>query len=180
MACHTGMLCLFIRIALMRQFWWEHTTYLHIKETHRDIPIMPSILALCLTIISSKYPCLEDLFMIPKMFEPLKFYLYGNAGTRPYAFLYECTCTYGRRMCKYKWSPMTLTNNARKNNTRKQALVSYKNCFIKTKRWNFKLHSAKVKKKYNAHARGFYAQDIDILCKSKSSTNIPEPVKTTS
>ena len=74
---------------------------------------------------------------------------------------------------------MTHKNNARKNNTRKQALVFYKNCFIKIKRWNFKLHRAKVKK-YNAHARGFYAQDIDILCKSKSSTNIPEPVKTTS
>ena len=94
-------------------------------------------------------------------------------------FLYECTCIYRRRRCKNEWSPMTLTNNARKDKTRKQALNFYKNCFIKTKSWNFKLHRAKVKK-YNAHARGFYAQDTDILCLSKSSTNIPEPVKTTS
>ena len=127
MACDTGMLCLFIRITLMRWFWWEYTTNLHIRETKRDIPIMPSILALWLTIISSKNPCLEHLFMIPKMFEPLKFYLYGNAGTRPNAFWYEWTCIYRRRRCKNKWSPMTLTNNARKNNTRKQALIFYKN-----------------------------------------------------
>ena len=47
---------------------------------------MPSMLALRLTIISSKYPCLEHLFMVPKMLEPLKFYLYGNAGIPPNAF----------------------------------------------------------------------------------------------
>ena len=43
------------------------------------------------------------------MFKPLKFYLYGNAGTRPNAFLYECI--YRRRRCKNKWSPMTLINS---------------------------------------------------------------------
>ena len=36
--------------------------------------IMPPDLALLSTLISSNYPCLELIFMVPKMFEPLKFY----------------------------------------------------------------------------------------------------------
>ena len=51
----------------------RNTTYLYIRETHRDIPIMPPVMALCFTLISSNYPCLEHLFMVPKVFEPLKF-----------------------------------------------------------------------------------------------------------
>ena len=35
---------------------------------------MPFGLALWLTYISLNYPCLEHIFMIPKLFEPLKFY----------------------------------------------------------------------------------------------------------
>ena len=38
------------------------------------IPIMPPDLALWLTLISSNYPCLEHIFMVPKVLEPLKFY----------------------------------------------------------------------------------------------------------
>ena len=34
---------------------------------------MPPDLALWLTLISSNYPCLELIFMVPKVFEPLKF-----------------------------------------------------------------------------------------------------------
>ena len=34
---------------------------------------MPPDLALLLTLIGSNYPCLELLFMVPKVFEPLKF-----------------------------------------------------------------------------------------------------------
>ena len=34
---------------------------------------MPAGLALCLTLINSNYPCLEDIFMVPNVFEPLKF-----------------------------------------------------------------------------------------------------------
>ena len=34
---------------------------------------MPPVLALFLTLISSNYPCLEHLFMVPKVFEPFKF-----------------------------------------------------------------------------------------------------------
>ena len=29
-------------------------------------------------LISSSYPCLEHIFMVPKVFEPLKFYCIGN------------------------------------------------------------------------------------------------------
>ena len=36
-------------------------------------PIMPPYLALLLTLISSNYPCLKLIFIVPKVFEPLKF-----------------------------------------------------------------------------------------------------------
>ena len=53
-------------------------THLHIKETRKDIPIMipimPPDLALLSTLIGLNYPCLQLIFMIPKVFEPLKFY----------------------------------------------------------------------------------------------------------
>ena len=35
---------------------------------------MPPDLALWLTLISSNHPCLEHIFVVPKAFEPLKFY----------------------------------------------------------------------------------------------------------
>ena len=35
---------------------------------------MLSDLALWLTLISSNYPCLEHIYMVPKVFEPSKFY----------------------------------------------------------------------------------------------------------
>ena len=38
------------------------------------IPTMPPDLARGFTIISSKCPCLEHIFMVPKVFDPLKFY----------------------------------------------------------------------------------------------------------
>ena len=38
------------------------------------ISIMPPDLALSFTLISSNYPSLEHIFMVPKVFEPLKFY----------------------------------------------------------------------------------------------------------
>ena len=38
------------------------------------IPIMFSDLALLLTLISSNYPCLEHILMVPTVFEPLMFY----------------------------------------------------------------------------------------------------------
>ena len=45
-----------IRIASMRRFEWEHTTYLHVIEKQtEDILIMPPDLALTLTFISSNY-----------------------------------------------------------------------------------------------------------------------------
>ena len=50
------MLCVLSRIASMRQFWWEYTTYLHIKENRKDIHIMPPVLALWLALLSMSYP----------------------------------------------------------------------------------------------------------------------------
>ena len=35
---------------------------------------MPPDLEQCVTLNSSNYPCLERIFIVPKVFEPLKFY----------------------------------------------------------------------------------------------------------
>ena len=53
----------------------ENTQHTYMLEKLRDIPIMPPVLALWLTLISSNYmyPCLEHLFLVPKVFKPLKF-----------------------------------------------------------------------------------------------------------
>ena len=45
-----------------------------LKKNRKYITILPPDLALCLKLISSHYPCLEHLFMVPKVFEPLKLY----------------------------------------------------------------------------------------------------------
>ena len=39
----------------------------------KEILIKPPDLALLSTLISLNYPCLELIFMVPKVFEPLKF-----------------------------------------------------------------------------------------------------------
>ena len=49
-----------------------HNLYLHVTENQRD-PIMPSDLALLSTLTGSNYPSLELIFMVPLVFEPLKF-----------------------------------------------------------------------------------------------------------
>ena len=56
-------------------------TYLHVKENRKDIAIMPSDLALWLTRIRSNYPSREHIFMVPKVFEPLKFYCSSEADS---------------------------------------------------------------------------------------------------
>ena len=45
-----------------------------LKQNRKNIPIMPPDLALLSTLIGSNYPCRELIFMVPKVFEPLKFY----------------------------------------------------------------------------------------------------------
>ena len=65
------MLCVLIRI---RRFLWEHTTYLHFKEIRKDISSVPPDLVLLSTLTSSNSPCLEHIFMVPKVFDPFKFY----------------------------------------------------------------------------------------------------------
>ena len=44
------------------------------KRNLKDIPIMPPVLALRLTLISSNYPCLEHISVDPGVFKQLKFY----------------------------------------------------------------------------------------------------------
>ena len=50
----------------------RRTIYLHVKEYQKCIPIMPPDLSPGLTLISSNYSCLEYIFVVPKVFEPLK------------------------------------------------------------------------------------------------------------
>ena len=48
----------------------------NIPPYYRKIKVilnMPPDLALLSTLIGSNYPCLELMFMVPKVFEPLKF-----------------------------------------------------------------------------------------------------------
>ena len=49
------------------------TTYHQLQKLERTIHIMSPLMALSLTLVSSNYPCLEHILMVPKMFEPLDF-----------------------------------------------------------------------------------------------------------
>ena len=51
-----------------------HNIPLCYRKSKKYIIFMPSDLAPWLTLISSNYPCLEHIFMVRKVFEPLKFY----------------------------------------------------------------------------------------------------------
>ena len=53
-------------------------------ENGKDIPIRPSDLALSSSLIGSNYPCLELIFMVPQVFEPLKFDCIEVAPAHPY------------------------------------------------------------------------------------------------
>ena len=44
---------------------------------NKEILIMPSDLVLLSTLIGSNYPCLELIFMVPEVFEPLRFNCIG-------------------------------------------------------------------------------------------------------
>ena len=63
------MLCVLIRIASNENTQQTSTLKKNVKNT----PIMPTDQVLKLTLPSSNYPCLEHIFMVPKVFEPLKF-----------------------------------------------------------------------------------------------------------
>ena len=51
----------------------ENPTYVHVLENQRDPYYAPPDIALWLTLINSNYPSLELIFMVLKVFEPLKF-----------------------------------------------------------------------------------------------------------
>ena len=50
------------------------------KRKSKDFPILPPVLALCLTLTSSNYPYLEHISMLSKVFKPLKFYCIRLCG----------------------------------------------------------------------------------------------------
>ena len=52
----------------------ENTQHSLTLKKIKIYPIMPLDLALWLTLINSNDPCREHVFMVPKVFEPLKFY----------------------------------------------------------------------------------------------------------
>ena len=85
-----GILCVFIRIAsneaiLMRKNRLylgdsnENAQHTFMLWKIEEILIMPPDLVLSSTLIGSNYPCLELIFMVPKLFEPLKFDCSSNS-----------------------------------------------------------------------------------------------------
>ena len=72
-------------------------TYL---KNRKYICIMPPDLALLLTLISSNYLCLEHIFMVPKVFEPLKFYCSLKEKIKRRPFLGVVSSTQGSQYQK--------------------------------------------------------------------------------
>ena len=71
-----SLLCVLIRIAWSGQFQRIHPTNHLISKIEKpslNNLHLPSDLELWLTLSGSSYPCLEQISMIPKVFEPLKF-----------------------------------------------------------------------------------------------------------
>ena len=51
----------------------KHTCTFMLKKIEKNVPFMPHDLVLKSIHIASNYPCLELIFMVTKVFEPLKF-----------------------------------------------------------------------------------------------------------
>ena len=58
----------------------ENTQHTFIIQKIKEILTVPPDLALLSTLIDSNFPCLEQIFMVPKVFEPLKFYCIGQGS----------------------------------------------------------------------------------------------------
>ena len=65
------------------------------QRKSKEIRIIPPDLALLSTLIGSNYPCLELIFMVPKVFEPLKF---------------DCICKKKKKKKKKKQSAKVLVD----------------------------------------------------------------------
>ena len=84
--------------------------YLHVKENRKYIPIMPLDLKLWLTLISTNYSCLEHIFIVPKVFEPLKFYCIWAPITPmfiPFLGLWTYLIIYSTLTCIYLFSQIS-------------------------------------------------------------------------
>ena len=57
------------------------------KKNRKDIPIMPPNLAPLATFVVSNYRCLELIFMVPKVFESLKFFC--SLDALPFFFTFQ-------------------------------------------------------------------------------------------
>ena len=65
----------------------------------KEILIMTPDFPLLSTLIGSNYPCLELIFMVPKVFEPLKFDCKGQLGNNARVFVTPEECVYGKVLC---------------------------------------------------------------------------------
>ena len=64
-----------IFIFRLKMVYCVYTQYIFmLTKIWKYIPIKPPDLVLWLSLISSNNPCLEHIFMVPKVFEPRKFY----------------------------------------------------------------------------------------------------------
>ena len=94
--------CVIISFTSSRRFLWVHSTYHYFVEDQKDPPSLPPSppppplnyshlhpdLALWLTLSGSNFPCLEQISMLSKMFEPLKFDCNINAALKLTPHLY--------------------------------------------------------------------------------------------
>ena len=69
----------------------ENTQHTFMLKKWKITPILPPDLELWLTLIRSNYPCLEHNFIVPKVFEPLKFYCNFQTGTPDLSHTIICT-----------------------------------------------------------------------------------------
>ena len=65
----------------------------------KEILIMTPDFPLLSTLIGSNYPCLELIFMVPKVFEPLKFDCKGQLGNNARVFVTPEECVYVKVLC---------------------------------------------------------------------------------
>ena len=68
------------------------------KENQKDIPILPPDVGLRLTPTSSNYPCLEHVFMVPKVFEPLTVFITVFEVKFEHLYKGKRDCQFGKQL----------------------------------------------------------------------------------
>ena len=125
------MLSVLIRIAPSRRFYWVHATYYHFvedrKHFHKLTPFA-SWPGAWINLTSSNYPSVEQISMVPKMFEPLKFNCIRNQGDQRRSVCASALCD--ESALHIKWTLHILIAN----NITKTRLFIYTENFT-TKKW---------------------------------------------